>query len=407
MVTRLLHAWIWCGIPQNTTADINPTRISNIISLMVIFVLLLQVPIILYYWHFGGGYKVTLVVSHSALFCLVPLLNRTGLQREAKFILVGVFISYIAWSCFVWQANMNVHYYLLLGVFICPFIFNTQTIAMWVCIESHVIVFLLIDGFYIWQVNPQYLSEYHQVVSFSSTVFLALSCTLASMHIGRNMTRTQQKLSMANQRSDALLLNILPRPIAQRLKNVQGKIADQYDQASICFLDLENFSLLVKTLKAHELVDLLDDVFSQFDQLSEHHGLEKIKTIGDGYMAAAGVPDINNAHAVQCCAYALAVKEAFSALQRKYRLTTGLRIGIGSGEVVAGVIGRSKFCYDLWGEAVTLAARMESHGRIDQIQVTQSTYEMAKHEYFFEPRGKVKIKGLGQIKTYWLVGKIE
>ena len=199
----------------------------------------------------------------------------------------------------------------------------------------------------------------------------------------------------------------MPRPIAQRLKNVQGKIADQYDQASICFLDLENFSLLVKTLKAHELVDLLDDVFSQFDQLSEHHGLEKIKTIGDGYMAAAGVPDINNAHAVQCCAYALAVKEAFSALQRKYHLTTGLRIGIGSGEVVAGVIGRSKFCYDLWGEAVTLAARMESHGRIDQIQVTQSTYEMAKHEFFFEPRGKVKIKGLGQIKTYWLVGKIE
>ncbi|AEE22929.1 adenylate/guanylate cyclase [Glaciecola sp. 4H-3-7+YE-5] len=404
MVTRILHAWIWCGIPTNPTYDINPTRISNIISLMVIFVLLLQVPISAYYWRYDGLYKLGLIVSHCALLCFVPLLNRAQLQPLAKMALVFIFISYICWSSVIWQANVHVHYYLLLGIFVCPFIFSNQRVTMWLSILSHVLFFLLIDGFFILRVNPQELSEYHQTVSVSSSVFLALSCTLTSFHIGRNMTRTQQKLSLANQRSESLLLNILPLPIAQRLKYAKGKIADQYEQASICFVDLESFSLLVKSLKAHELVDLLDDVFTQFDQLSTYHGLEKIKTIGDGYMAAAGVPKSNNAHALQCCAYALAVKEAFVRLQIKYDLRTGLRIGIGSGEVVAGVIGRSKFCYDLWGEAVTLAARMESHGRSNHIQVTQSTYEMAKHKYCFEPRGEVSVKGLGQIQTYWLLG---
>lgn len=405
MVTRILHTWIWCGIRPTATNNINPTRISNILSLMVIFVLVLQIPIAIYYWRFGGVFKLTLLLSHSALLFLVPLLNWAQYQRTAKLALVVIFISYIAWSSFIWQANVHVHYYLLLGIFVCPFIFVSQGFTMWACITFHVAVFLLIDGYYVWLINPQKLSEYHQMVSISSACFLALSCTLTSFHIGRNVTRTQSKLSIARLRSERLLLNILPASIAQRLKQQEGKIADHYEQASICFLDLENFSLSVKTLKPEELVDMLDDIFSLFDQLSQLHGLEKIKTIGDGYMAAAGVPDANSSHALQCCAYALAAKHAFASLQSKYQLKTGLRIGIGSGEVVAGVIGRSKFCYDLWGEAVTLAARMESHGLGDRIQVTQFTYEMAKHKFHFCARGEISVKGLGQIQTYWLLGE--
>ena len=405
MVTRILHIWIWCGISPSATNDINPTRISNILSLMIIFVLLLQVPTAIYYWNFGGLAKISLLLSHCVLLIFVPLLNWAQYQQLAKFTLIFIFISYIFWSSFIWQANLNVHYYLLLGIFVCPFIFGSQGVTMWVCLNCHVGAFLGIDGYYIFIINPQNLSEYHQIASLSSAVFLTLSCALTSFHVGRNVNRTQSKLALAQQRSERLLLNILPAAIAHHLKQHQGKIADHYEQASICFLDLENFTQLAKSLSPEALVDMLDDIFSQFDKLTKIHGLEKIKTIGDGYMAAAGIPTESRCHAVQCCEFALAAREVFDSLRTKYQLNTGLRIGIGSGEVIAGVIGQTKFCYDLWGEAVTLAARMESHSISKHIQVSQFTYEMAKNKFHFSPRGEIPVKGLGQTRTYWLIGQ--
>jgi guanylate cyclase len=275
---------------------------------------------------------------------------------------------------------------------------------MWYCIGLDVSIFIFIEGYYLLLINSQNLSEYHQIVGFSSSFFLAFSITLTSYHVGRNVNRNHHKLLNARQCSERLLLNILPQSIANRLKNNERHIADHYEQVSICFADLENFTLISKQLNPHQLVALLDDIFLQFDGITRQNGMEKIKTMGDGYMTAAGVPKANSTHALQCCMCALAFKHVFLNLQKKHKLLNGIRIGIGTGEVIAGVIGQTKFCYDLWGEAVTLASRMESHGEEGKIQVTQSTYEMAKHKYNFASRGRIAVKGLGVVKTYWLLG---
>lgn len=405
MLSRMLHAWIWCGISPSLIENINPVRICNIIALLVIFVLMLQIPMASYYWQQGGNLKVTLLLGHMLFLFAIPLLNQAQFPRLAKLALVLVFTSYISWSCVLWQANIQTQYFLLLAVFVCPFLFEPQDrLVMWCCIALDVSIFTFVECYYLLIINSQNLSEYHQVVGFSSSFFLAFSCTLTSYHVGRNVNRNHHKLLYARQRSEQLLLNILPLPIANRLKNHERRIADHYEQVSVCFVDLENFTQISKQLSPHALVAILDDIFLQFDGITQKNGLEKIKTMGDGYMAAAGVPSANPIHALQCCTCALAFKQVFPALQKKHKLLNGIRIGIGTGEVVAGVIGQSKFCYDLWGEAVTLASRMESHGQEGKIQVTQFTYEMAKHKYNFAPRGRIAVKGIGAVETYWLLG---
>ncbi|MFT6897400.1 MAG: adenylate cyclase [Paraglaciecola sp.] len=405
MLSRMLHAWIWCGISPSLIENINPVRICNIITLMVIFVLALQIPMASYYWQQGGNLKLSLLLTHMFFLLCVPLLNHAQFTRLAKLTLVLVFTSYVLWSCWLWQANIQTQYFLLLGLFVCPFIFEPRDrVLMWCCIGLDVSIFIAIEGYYLLLVNAQNLSEYLQVVAFSNSVFLAFSSTLIGYHVGRNVNRNHYKLLNARQRSEQLLLNILPLPIANRLKNNERRIADHYEQVSICFVDLANFTLISKQLNPHQLVALLDDIFLQFDEITRQNGLEKIKTMGDGYMAAAGVPKENPTHALQCCMCALAFKRVFLTLQKKHKQLNGIRIGIGTGEVIAGVIGQTKFCYDLWGEAVTLASRMESHGEEGKIQVTQFTYEMAKHKYNFAPRGRIAVKGIGAVETYWLLG---
>ncbi|MFQ3236583.1 MAG: adenylate cyclase [Paraglaciecola sp.] len=405
MLSRMLRAWIWCGISPSLIENINPIRICNIVTLMVIFVLALQIPMATYYWQQGGSLKSMVLLTHIIFFLCIPLLNHTQFTRLAKIALVLIFTSYILWSCLLWQANIQTQYFLLLGIFVCPFIFESQDrLLMWCSIALEVSIFIFIEGYYLLLVNSQDLSEYHQVVAFSGSLFLALSITLTSYHVGRNVNRNHHKLLIAQQRSEQLLLNIFPQSIANRLKNHERRIADHYEQVSICFTDLENFTLISKQLNPDQLVDVLDDIFLQFDRITQQHGLEKIKTMGDGYMAAAGVPVPNPIHALQCCKCALAFKRAFSALQNKHKVLNEIRIGIGTGEVIAGVIGQTKFCYDLWGEAVTLASRMESQGEEGKIQVTQFTYEMAKHKYNFSLRGRIAVKGIGEVQTYWLLG---
>ena len=213
----------------------------------------------------------------------------------------------------------------------------------------------------------------------------------------------EEALRLQQEKSEQLLLNILPEPIAQQLKQNPGVIAEQFNEVTIMFADLVEFTPLSAHLKPIELVNLLNQIFSTFDELAQRLRLEKIKTIGDAYMVAAGLPIPRVDHAQAIAQMALAMREAVEGFQSELSDNLQIRIGINTGVVVAGVIGTNKFIYDLWGDAVNIASRMESSGQPGSIQVTEATYERLKDEYVFQKRGAIKVKGKGEMVTYWLI----
>ena len=212
-------------------------------------------------------------------------------------------------------------------------------------------------------------------------------------------------LEREQERSEKLLLNILPAEIADRLKDGPATIAESFSAVSVLFADLCGFTQFSQTIEPRELVSLLDEIFSAFDQLAASHGVEKIKTIGDAYMAVAGLPVRRPDHADAVAKMALGMQDAFADVMKARGLAMQVRIGIHTGPVVAGVIGRHKFTYDLWGDTVNLASRMESHGEPSRIHVSQTTREILGNRFRFADRGEVPIKGKGLVRTSFLLGR--
>ncbi|MGK2922783.1 MAG: adenylate/guanylate cyclase domain-containing protein [Methyloceanibacter sp.] len=207
----------------------------------------------------------------------------------------------------------------------------------------------------------------------------------------------------ARAEADALLANILPEAIAERLKARPGeRVADAVPQASVLFSDLVGFTELAQELGAARTVDILDQVVTEFDRLAATHGVEKIKTIGDGYMAVAGVSQPQADHAVRLARMALCLPELVARLSETHGVDLRVRIGIAGGPVMAGVIGADKFSYDVWGETVNLASRLESHGIPGEIQVSAEVREALQDGFVFEPRGPIDVKGVGLLET-WLL----
>ena len=195
----------------------------------------------------------------------------------------------------------------------------------------------------------------------------------------------------------------MPSAIAERLKQEEEIIADGFGEVTILFADIVNFTKLSARISPQELVALLNKIFSAFDRLALSYGLEKIKTIGDAYMVAGGLPLPREDHAEAIAEMALGMQEEMIRIRSETGEDLSIRIGINTGPVVAGVIGIQKFTYDLWGDAVNTASRMESHGVAGKIQVTKETYELLKDEYLFERRGMIEIKGKGEMETWFLV----
>ncbi len=204
---------------------------------------------------------------------------------------------------------------------------------------------------------------------------------------------------------EQLLLNILPKAIAERLQNGQSIIADSFSDVSVLFADLVGFTNFASQKSATETVKVLNQIFSQFDQLSLQHGLEKIKTIGDAYMVVGGLPEPQENHPLAIAQMALDMQAAVASFNTKNNHSFSLRIGINIGGVVAGVIGLTKFSYDLWGDTVNVAHRMESNGIPGEIQVTDAVYERLKDKFSFKLRGAIEIKGKGEMMAYFLVGR--
>jgi len=212
-------------------------------------------------------------------------------------------------------------------------------------------------------------------------------------------------LDRERERSERLLHAVLPRAIAERLKGSPQVIADLHPEVSVLFADMTGFTELTARSAPRDIVELLDEIFAAFDELAAGHGVEKIKTIGDAWMGVAGLPDPRADHAAAAAALALDLTATFDALVSRRRLAARLRVGINSGPVVAGVIGRGRFAYDLWGDTVNLASRMESHGEPGRIHLTAATAALLDDSFEVIDRGEIVVKGRGPVRTAFLAGR--
>ncbi len=298
--------------------------------------------------------------------------------------------------------------YMVLVPALAMLITNTRFTIIWALICSVTFGFLFslhLDGAI---PLPDINVEYHvnSVSNYLSAIIL-VSCLF--IFAERSRVSAKRQTEAEKMRSDLLLLNILPEETAQELKDNGKTKAKYYENVTVMFTDFKGFTEISQQLKPEEIVELIDECFRAFDHIMAVYGIEKIKTIGDAYMAAGGIPTTNETHATDVVNAALEIRD-FIVAWGEEKLAAGkphfqIRIGIHTGPLVAGIVGVKKFQYDIWGDTVNTASRLESGGEVGTINISASTYEVIKDKYVCEHRGKIVAKGKGEIDMYTLVGK--
>jgi adenylate cyclase len=340
----------------------------------------------------------------SLAYALTPLLHRVG-SLAAPLVLTAIVYAWVFWlSINGGVANGVTFIYFTAGAFGILLV-GDERVSLCVLIGTLAVGLLIALHL---GVSPRDPVEYPtarltfiiNVVVFSTALFVIV------FYAVRQFARAEERAEREHQRSENLLLNILPPDVALRLKDQPDvAIADAYPQASVLFADMAGFTARASNMAPQELVQFLNSVYAQLDNLVERHGLEKIKTTGDAYMVVSGVPTPRPDHAIQIADLALNVRDALSGLVDPKGHAAPMRIGIASGPVVAGVIGTRKFFYDVWGDAVNTASRMESTGAPGTIQVAEETYELLSDDFVFEERGLVDVRGKGPMRTWFLSGR--
>jgi adenylate cyclase len=352
------------------------------------------------------------VIEFSLCVCLL-LLHRPIGRRYPEIVFLGA-----SWSVtLIEQVWATLRGYALPGLFAWTLVFLTQTALLPVRWPLHLISQLGVLGYY-FGVNAAIGLHPSDMPLWDMTqgVYLLWFCSICDLSVflyerlQRAELHARRELEAEQERSERLLLNILPAAIAQQLKQEKQTIAESFAEATVLFADIVGFTQLSAGIPPQELVIFLNQIFSKFDQLAEQHGLEKIKTIGDSYMVVGGLPIARSDHIEAIAEMAIDMQQAIAALPpdligSRPSQPIQIRIGINTGPVVAGVIGTKKFIYDLWGDTVNVASRMESQGLAGQIQVTQTVYERLKDGYLFQHRGLMLIKGKGEMTTYLLQGR--
>jgi class 3 adenylate cyclase/HAMP domain-containing protein len=260
------------------------------------------------------------------------------------------------------------------------------------------------------QVEVSSIVELGKLANVFNGMIRQLKDSLDAIHLANEEleARVEQRtgeLRQEKEKSEQLLLNILPAEIADRLMRTNKSPAEHFEEATILFADIVGFTSISARIEPLQLVAGLNQIFSAFDQLTEKYGLEKIKTIGDAYMVVGGLPASRPDHCEAIANMALDMRAYMQNVENIFGESLQIRIGINTGPVIAGVIGIKKFIYDLWGDAVNVASRMESHGKPGYIQVTDATYLKLQNKYLLEPRGTIEVKGRGEMMTYWLLGR--
>ena len=348
-------------------------------------------------------------VAPAAYAVLIPLtlvFNALGMFTAARVYFATLSLFFLVFTFFVMGAPSDFHHFLLIGAMLTFFMFPSRE-RRWVYLFAGLDFIAYLVILFVFADYPGILATDEDDILIlryiNGVTAVLLSFSFAGWVSGTYQT-AERYLHIEKEKSERLLLNILPAPVAEKLRENPDAIAERFENCTILFSDIVGFTELSKELSAVEVVGMLNEIFSAFDDLAEKYELEKIKTIGDAYMVVGGLPEPHDEHAERVARFALEMMEIVRGFREKGHYPLELRIGIATGDAVAGVIGKKKFVYDLWGSSVNTASRMESHGLPGQIQVTESTYELLKGKFTLEERGIVDVKGLGEVRSYLLSG---
>ena len=318
--------------------------------------------------------------------------------RFSQLLLIISLPFLLQWSLGGFVASSAVSLWALEGAFGALFFYNARQAIPWFALF---LALTVLSGF----AEPLLAQHPAAIPTPVRDAFFALNVVGVSVTAYLLLQYAVRARDAALASSEQLLLNVLPRRIAERLKREAGIIAESHDDVTVVFADVVDFTPFAERTAPDRVVGVLDEIFSAFDGLAERLGLEKIKTVGDAYMVVAGLPDPRPDHVAAAAEMALAMQEELGRLCATLDLELVIRVGMQSGPVIAGVIGRRKFIYDLWGDTVNTASRMESSGLPGRIQVTERVFERLRLAYDFESRGEVEIKGKGWLNTYLLTGR--
>ncbi len=386
---------------------------KSILSLLVIAETLVCIFWIFTLSDLGEGYAVMaavpyfyLVISYVSLFIFYRY-KRFESATFTQLAMLLVMPFFMQWAIGGFAASSGVAIWAILSPVGALMILGTRQSTPW---------FLLFVGlaFVSWKLNPFFAGNAMPIPTNVKDVFFLMNITgTAAILYGVLRFFQSQKerilisLELEKAKSEKLLLNILPAAIAERLKGNDMRIADSYDSVTVMFADLVNFTHISEKMPPTQLIDFLSQVFLRFDQLADKYQVEKIKTIGDAYMVISGAPVVCDDHAHRIADMALEMHAALKEVAVKTGLDLQMRIGINAGPVVAGVIGSAKFSYDLWGDTVNLASRMEHICAPNNIQVTQNAKTLLEDAYVFSAKASVEVKGKGIVDTYVLLGSKE
>jgi adenylate cyclase len=408
MIKRFWSRYLNIGVGSDIhLKETRYIRASNGIALIVSLLLLFQLPGLIILLP-ASKYLLASFIAFPLLWLFVPYLNYKKHYTTARLFFSFSCIFLITVSAIQIGRESDNHLFMI-SVFLGAFIIypprQMKFIIMITIVSGLAMVGLelyFIDHKSVLDAPPVFFST-GRILSISALFLIIL---FISVHHYKIIESTELQLEKEHEKSEKLLLNIIPASIAKRLKAKNEIIADRFESATVLFADLSGFTELSARIPAENLVAILNLLFSKFDEICQNYGLEKIKTIGDSYMLTGGLPEKRSDHCEAVANFALDILEFMSTNTYNELKTLSLRIGIHTGPVVAGIIGQQKLAYDLWGDTVNVASRMESHGIPNRIQVSRQVYEKIKDKFKFTLRDKLNIKGKGEMEVYFLENRI-
>lgn len=356
----------------------------------------------------AGQFLLPTLISIAAVLIYMNVIRLNGKRRyklaTVMLLLNGNFqISSIA---FLIGRDSGTHIFLFAAI-LSPFLYYSIEkikVPLFFSGLSTFLYILLEISFYLHEPIIKLEPNISKAIYITTYLCCMLAVVTFAVYMYEENIRSENRLEVERERSEKLLLNILPETIAARLKDGETPIADSYQNVSVLFSDIVGFTAIASKLSAQEAFGLLSEIFNYFDSVIEKLGVEKVRTVGDGYYVASGVPQARKDHAQALASVALGMMEFKKCSSSPLVQNMELRIGISSGPLIAGVIGNSKFQFDLWGDTVNTASRMESQGKAGRIQISEATYELIKDDFDCESRGVIPVKGKNEMSTWFLVG---
>lgn len=344
-------------------------------------------------------------LTATVVFIVTPMLHRYGeLVAPLTFICVAYLVIFVV--CWAVGTKSGLQFYLLAAASLTVLVLGVEHLALAATLVGVGAGLMIILEFFV-PADTGTQPAWVLTVSFVVVIVSACLVVVATVWYALwQIRRAELAMEEEYERSEALLTNILPAAIAYRLKDPKTTvIADSYDDASVLFADIADFTLRASQAGPVDLVEFLNRLYTDLDRLVDRHGLEKVKTSGDSYMVVSGVPNPRPDHLAALARLALDIVDTVAGMRDPTGRPVSLRIGLAAGPVVAGVVGARRFFYDVWGDAVNLAARMESTDIEGRIQVPQNVHDRLKHDFLFEERGAVEVKGKGAMRTWYLIGE--